>query len=368
MKYPKDKIIIALFLIVILLAIYTTVIFSANELSLSSKSAALYEPSTGSFLYLKNADIKLPMASTTKIMTAIVAIENSDLNKKITVDDRAIGTEGSSLYLKHGEKITMSDLLYGLMLRSANDAAEAIAYAISGSIDSFADLMNETAENIGLSSTHFTNPHGLDDEDHYTTARELALISAYALKNETFSKIVSTKKAVITSDNNDSRLVVNHNKLLNLYDGAIGVKTGFTKKCGRCLVGAAIRDGLTMISVTINAPDDWSDHEKLLDFGFSKLEYKKIVSSGEYIYNVPVLNSSKEFITVKNEDEYGMVKSKGSPDPKIEIKLSRYFSAPIKSGDKMGEIVIYDNDVVLSKIDLVATEDAKSNIKKRLFS
>jgi D-alanyl-D-alanine carboxypeptidase len=172
----------------------------------------------------------------------------------------------------------MGDLLFGLMLRSANDAAAAIAYEISGSIEAFADKMNEKAESLGLTDTHFTNPHGLDDKEHYTTARELAIITGEALKNDTFLQIVSTKKQIITNSDGESRLLINHNKLLNMYENTIGVKTGFTKKSGRCLVGAAERDGVRLITVTINAPDDWKDHTALFDYGFSKLKTEPAVT------------------------------------------------------------------------------------------
>lgn len=268
MKNPKERIAIFTVFLLLLFILYSITISSAGALSVSAKSAALYNPTTKSFLYTKNADIPLPMASTTKIMTALVAIENCPLEKEVLVSDKAIGTEGSSLYLKSGEILTMCDLLMGLMLRSANDAAAAIAYEISGSIEGFADKMNEKAAELGLSNTHFTNPHGLDDEKHYTTAKELALIAAAALENDTFRQIVSSKKCTIKNSDGEVRLLINHNKLLNMYDGAIGVKTGFTKRSGRCLVGAAERNGTTLISVTINAPDDWRDHTALFDYGF----------------------------------------------------------------------------------------------------
>jgi len=272
MKNPKEKIIVFTVFLILIFIVYSTVIFSASDVSVSAKSAVLYDPSSAKFLYTKNADARLPMASTTKIMTALVAIENSRLDVFVEINDNAIGTEGSSLYLKKGEVMTMEDLLFGLMLRSANDAAAAIAYEISGSIEAFADKMNEKAENLGLADTHFTNPHGLDDKEHYTTARELAIISGEALKNEVFLKIVSTKKHVIKNFDGEARLLINHNKLLNMYADTIGVKTGFTKKSGRCLVGAAERDGVRLITVTINAPNDWQDHISLLNYGFKKYE------------------------------------------------------------------------------------------------
>lgn len=272
MKNPKERIVIVSIFLILLFIFYATVVFSADGVSVSAKSAALYDPASKSFLYTKNADMQLPMASTTKIMTALVAIENADLDKSVSISDDAIGTEGSSLYLKRGETMTMKDLLMGLMLRSANDAAAAIAYEISGSIEAFAEKMNEKATQIGALNTNFTNPHGLDNPSHYTTAKDLAIITAEALSNKTFLNIVSTKKHIIKNSDGEARLLTNHNKLLNLYDGAIGVKTGFTKKSGRCLVGAAERDGTRLISVTINAPDDWNDHKALFDYGFFKLK------------------------------------------------------------------------------------------------
>ncbi|MBR5314699.1 MAG: D-alanyl-D-alanine carboxypeptidase, partial [Clostridia bacterium] len=197
-------------------------------LDVSAHSAFVIDGDSGLTVYEKNADAKMGMASTTKIMTCIVAIENCNLEKDVSVSDKAIGVEGSSIYLQKGETLTMKQLLYALMLQSANDAATAIACEISGSTEEFAVLMNEKAKSLGLKNTHFTNPHGLYDENHYTTARELALITKHALENPTFREIVSTIKTTIPLNNDEGvRALVNHNKLLRIYDGAIGVKTGF---------------------------------------------------------------------------------------------------------------------------------------------
>ena len=217
-------------------------VFASSELNLSAKSAVLYEPTTGEFLYEKNANLRLGMASTTKIMTALIALESLDLDQEIAVDDRAIGIDGSSIYLERGEIMGAEELIYSLMLRSANDAAEALAYEISGSIEAFCELMNEKAHSLGLENTSFKNPHGLDAKEHFTTAHDLAIISAEALKNQKFKEISSTYKKVVES-NFQTRTLVNHNKLLKMYDGCIGVKTGYTQACGRSLVGAAERDG-----------------------------------------------------------------------------------------------------------------------------
>ncbi len=272
MKNPKERILSAIIFIAILLFIYAFAVSSAAEPTVSARAAVLYEPTEKSFLFEKNADTRLPMASTTKIMTALIAIEKLSPDAEITIMPEACGIEGSSLYLKPGEILTASDLITGMMLRSANDAAAALAYEISGSIEGFATLMNERAAAMGLTDTSFCNPHGLDGKEHYTTARELAFISAEAMNNPAFKAIVSTKSCTITNSDGYRRLVTNHNKLLSLYEGATGIKTGYTKKSGRCLVGAAEKDGISLISVTINAPDDWNDHAKMFNYGFSILK------------------------------------------------------------------------------------------------
>ena len=211
------------------------------------------------------------MASTTKIMTAVVTLENADLFAKVTVPSVAVGVEDSSMYLAKDETLLVKELLYGLMLTSGNDAATALAYYVGkGNIQTFVDMMNSKAKALGLENTNFTNPSGLPDDNHFTTARELAKITCYALQNPVFAKITATAKVTI-----GHRTLVNHNKMLSMYDGAIGVKTGFTKKAGRCLVSAATRNGVTLVCVTLNAHDDWNDHISALDSGFERC--KKIV-------------------------------------------------------------------------------------------
>lgn len=271
MKDNREKIFAILITAALIFSLFTIFVYSAqrNEIKISAKAAALLDTDNDTFLYRKNENTRLSMASTTKIMTAIVAIENAELDKTVAVDDRAIGIEGSSIYLKKGEELTVMSLLYALMLRSANDAAAALAYEISGSIEDFSSLMNDKVRELGLTDTNFENPHGLDSANHYTTAHDLAIIASYALKNSIFKEISSTKKIEIESSY-ETRLLVNHNKLLSMYDGCIGVKTGYTKKSGRSLVSAATRGDKTLVCVTINAPDDWNDHKKLLDFGFTR--------------------------------------------------------------------------------------------------
>jgi len=239
--------------------------------STSAASAVLYDATSEQFLALSSPDVRRPMASTTKIMTALVVLEKCTLSEYVTVASEAVGVEGSSIYLFAGEQITVETLLYGLLLSSANDAAAALAIHTAGSIAAFADLMNERAAAMGLSDTHFANPHGLHDEAHYTTARELALIAAEAMKNEVFSKIVATKRYSAPQIGTDAcRLFLNHNRLLRSYEDAVGVKTGYTRAGGRCLVSAARRDGLCLIAVSLNDGNDWRDHAALLDWGFAE--------------------------------------------------------------------------------------------------
>ena len=325
------------------------------EISVSADSAVLYLPETDTFLYEKNADQRMPMASTTKIMTALVAIENAEMDELIRVPEEAVGTEGSSAYLRGDELITLEEMLYALLLQSANDVAVSLAYHIGGGIDGFAEMMNSRAAEMGLVNTHFTNPHGLDDRLHYTTARELAIIAAEALKNESIRSIVATKrKSFVTEER--SRTYVNHNKLLSLYDDAIGVKTGYTRRCGRCLVGAAERDGLTFISVTLNAPNDWSDHAKMLDLGYDSLEKTTLCEAEDFSFSLPVLDGDAESVAITNTEAKSVITKKGEHEIKKYIKLCRYTIAPVKAGDILGEVIFTMDGEELARVPLVARE------------
>ena len=239
----------------------------ALPLKKQSRGAVVIEQSSKRVLYDECMNEKCYPASTTKVLTALCVLENLPLDKIITVPKEAEGVEGSSIYLKEGQKISVKDLLLGLMLRSGNDAAVTLAVATSGNIQNFANLMNETAKRCGADGSNFVNPHGLHDEMHYTTAYDLALICAKAYENEDFCKIVSTSKAKITVDD-EARYIGNKNKLLHLYDGANGVKTGFTKKSGRCLVSGAKRSGMQVVGVVLNHSDMWNDTVRMLDFAF----------------------------------------------------------------------------------------------------
>ena len=242
--------------------------FCMNAFGYSAKSVCLYDMNTKEVVYGYNEKIPMEPASITKIVTAITALSLGDTEEIVTIDSKSAGTEGSSLYLKAGEKITLKDLLYGLMLHSGNDAANAIANHFG--YENFIDEMNETARMAGAVSSHFENPSGLPDDEHYVTAVDMAKITAYALENPVFREISSTKNAEISNGEAGSRYLKNHNKLLWMYENAIGVKTGFTKSAGRTLVTAAENDGRILVCVTLNAPDDWNDHISL---------YKKYLES-----------------------------------------------------------------------------------------
>lgn len=367
MKKPTERLLSAIVVIILIFLIFTAFMLTTNaqadKLSLSAKSASLYEPNTKSFIFTKNADAKLPMASTTKIMTALVALEHADLNELIEIPEEACGVEGSSLYLKSGEILTVKDLLYGLMLRSANDAATAIAYHISGDIENFSILMNNKASELGLKNTNFANPHGLDADNHYTTAKDLAIIASAALENNVLREIVSTRTAVITNTDGFSRTLVNHNKLLRLYDGAFGVKTGYTKSSGRSLVGAAERNGITLISVTINAPDDWNDHIKLFDMGFSSLR-SFLLEEGEISYSLPVISGKSDNISVCNKQSFKTVYDASIDTPTYKVELPRYVSAPIKKGQRVGKLYVVQGDKIIFETDMIAECDIYFNKKR----
>ena len=362
----NKKLICFLAVSVTLFALLTLSVYATDTPSVSAGAAALYEPVTKQFLYSKNVNTRLPMASTTKIMTAIVAIENSDPDDIVIIADEAAGIEGSSAYLVSGEALTMEELLYALMLRSANDAAAAIAYHISGGIEEFAAVMNEKAEELGLSDTHFTNPHGLDDKAHYTTAHDLAIIAAHALENPYLKNIVSTYKKSFSSDNR-TRTYVNHNKLLKLCDGAIGMKTGFTKKSGRCLVGAVERDGLTFITVTLNAPDDWRDHSTLFDLGYERLERINFANTNEYAYDVSVLDGEEQTVRVSNEEGASIILEKGEHTVESYVKLARFAVAPIKKGDILGEVIFTVDGEISASVKITAQSDVAKKDNRGFF-
>ena len=342
--------------------VFTLCEIDAGAIDVSANSAILVEASSKTILYAKNEDVRRPMASTTKIMTAYIALMKGRLNDVVTCSPKAVRVEGSSMYLKAGEKVTLEELLYGLMLSSGNDAANVIAEHISGSIEEFVALMNKTAKEMGLYNTSFETPSGLDGENHYTTARDFALLTIEALKNEDFAKIVKTKSITFNKENG-SRTLVNHNRLLRSYEYAVGVKTGFTKKAGRCLVSAAEKDGVTLVAVTLDASNDWRDHKNMLDFGFSKTKNIKLTDESD-VYNLRVVSSDVKSVNVSpKRDKTAVIFDNDNPQIKKIVELPRFAYAPIAAGEKVGAIRYYINGKELDSVDLVATQSAPLNVE-----
>lgn len=305
-------------------------------------ASAVMEVTSLRLLGGSNENIRLPMASTTKVMTALVAIESADVNGIVTVPKAAVGIEGSSIYLTEGEKLSLKELLFGLMLRSGNDAAVAIAVHVGGSIENFAKMMNEKASSLGLSNTNFTNPHGLHDEKHYTTAYDLAVISSVAMCNPIFKEIVGTKMAVISGPDNTQRYLANKNKFLSNYQGATGVKTGYTKAAGRCLVAGSKRGNMELVSVVLNVPPMYEECGKLMDTAYSTYEMCRILEKGKVVSEIPVKNGKSDEVSLcVLEDVYYPLKSGEREKLSMTVNLiEQAMVAPVNKMKKCGEVKI----------------------------
>lgn len=336
------------------------------DFSSSAKSAIMIESTTGRILYEKNKSEKLPMASTTKIVTAITAIENAkDLDTPFEIDSRAVGISGTSIYLQPKEKLSLRELLYGLMLRSGNDASVAIAYAVGGSIDNFCELMNQTAKKAGANDSSFKNPHGLDEKGHYTTAFDLAKITAYALENETFKEIVSTKTKTICEDQDNKRYLVNKNKLLAKMDGCIGVKTGFTDDAGRCLVSACERDGLRLISVVFNCGPMFEESEALLEKGFEKFSMIEILPAYHYIDSVTLDNGEKASVGLYSLRSFSLpLSEREQSNLNVVFDVPNHLSAPIKKDQEVGNVQIYYDKHLIFEEKIYTIEEVDSKLLK----
>lgn len=334
--------------------------FSIPCYAKASSGMVLIEASTCRVLTSNNAEEKLPMASLTKIMTALVVINKiSDLEEKVVIDGRSAGIEGSSMYLKAGEIISVKDLLYGLMLVSGNDAATALALHTAGSIDSFAAMMNETAKELGLINTHFLNPSGLYEDGHYTTAYDFACLTAYALKNNVFAEIVKTKTYKV-----GNRTLVNHNRLLRELDGCVGVKTGYTKICGRCLVSAAERDGVTLICVTLNYSDDWNVHKKLYSEHFSRCTRVLLLERKEIYNSLKVAGGHN--VGYYCTDVYGVIID-GEQEVKIKINVPPFIYANKKNGEQVGVVEVSKDGIVLATSPLLLDRNTRLKEKTPSF-
>lgn len=362
---------LSLFLIlsIALFAFPALPVFAGDALAASASSAILFHPASGAVLFEKDADRRRPIASTTKIMTALTVLAGeNDLNRSFTVPLESTGIEGSSLYLQAGETLTVMELLYGLMLASANDAATALACAVAGSVPAFAEKMNRMGRELGLCDSHFANPHGLDDPDHYSTARDLARLTAAALENDVFKEIVATRRYSIAGVDGGKRYLSNHNKLLSLYPDCIGVKTGFTKKSGRCLVSAAERDGITLIAVTLNDPNDWNDHIALFDYGFSIMEKRTVLKKDELVLECPVVNGDTPTVKVTNAEEITLTLPSSVSTPKRLVSLPHFLPAPLRQGEIAGYVAYEFNGKVIGESPLVVAEPIGEILyKKGLF-
>lgn len=299
-RYVKYAVIAALVTITAFFALFVGRTTSLAETVSCAASMITTEAGSGRVLYEKNADVRRPMASTTKIATAITVIDNvPDLEKTVVIPDCAVGVEGSSIYLSKGETASIRDLLYGLMLQSGNDCAVALAVTTAGSVEKFAALMNETARKCGANDTNFVTPHGLHDDNHYTTARDLAKISAYAMKNATFREIVSSKRHTMPWAGHDcDRVILNKNKILTTFDGGDGIKTGYTKKVGRCLVASATRDGMTIISVVLDCGPMFEECRNLMEKAFEEYSLVDITALAPDV-KAEVRDGAKKTVTLR---------------------------------------------------------------------
>jgi len=348
-----------------LISLSQLVFASPNLPNITAKSAILIEASTGKIIYEKNAKQILYPASTTKIMTLITALEQGNLEDVLTVSTNAASTEGSSIYLEAGERLKMLDMLYGVMLLSGNDATVAVAEHISGSTEKFAQLMTNKAHAIGAANTNFTNPNGLPDRNHYTTAQDLAIITAYGYKNPVFRQIVGTQHKIIPWNNKGyDRDLYNENKLLWMYNGANGVKTGYTEAAGPCLVSSATRDNIQLIAVILDADQMWDDSKVLLDFGFSKLRTVELFKQGEVLKTTRVVAGKSDSVKLVAVSDMLVPVSDGDLDQfEVVVEGSNKIEAPIEVGQKLGVARVLYKNKEIGEIDLIATE----NIEKKSF-
>ena len=314
--------------------------------ALSAEKAILLDCATDRVLYEKDPDARSLIASTTKIMTALIVCEQCNVLDRMRIPREAVGIEGSSMYLQEGEILTIQDLLYGLMLHSGNDAAVALAIYCGGTVEGFVERMNDKARVLGLTNTHFENPNGLDSPGHYSTARDLAVLADYAMANPIFYKTVSARNVTV-----GTRYLRNHNKLLWQVEGADGVKTGYTKAAGRILVSSATRDGRRLIAVTVNDPCDWQDHKELLEEGFSRYQVKTLVSEGERIGTVEIAGGEALEAELLAAEDFAFAVAE---DETVTLDLTGpgFVYAPVAEGADAGFAHVRLNGKAVGKVKL----------------
>jgi D-alanyl-D-alanine carboxypeptidase len=332
----------------------------ALAINTSATSAILVDADSKRVLYEQNADRKMLIASTTKIMTALVALRNGNLSDEVTVSKNAAHTEGSSMYLKAGETLTLETLLYGLMLCSGNDAAVAIAEHIGGSVDQFARMMNETAQALEMTSSSFANPNGLDHELHYSTARDMAKLACAAMENEMLVRIVSTKQITI-----DGRSMSNHNKLLSYQEGCLGLKTGYTKAAGRTLVSCAEKDGQHLVAVTLQDGNDWADHQALYDYGFSAYPLKYAAVIGRPIEYYPVVGGERSQVSLVAAESFAWPVA-ANEKLKMTVEVKQELCAPLIAGTIVGEAVFSLDGCEVGRVRLLCGETVAPRVESAL--
>lgn len=341
------------------LALTAALSVPAQAVSTYASCAILMDADSGRVLYAQNIHEKRLIASITKLMTALVAVEHTaDLEEVVTIRQEWLGSEGSSIYLRAGEQITMKGLLYGLLLQSGNDAAMAIACHVAGDAAAFVAMMNERARELGMENSSFANPSGLNDENHYSTAYDMALLACACLENETVAEICATQCATV-----GTRTFYNHNKLLYRYEGCVGMKTGYTEKAGRTLVSAAQRDGQTLVCVTLNDGNDWNDHTKLLDYGFSVYPAQTLCQQGQVFSAVRVSGSLIPALSVVAAEQVSFPLCDGE---KLEcsVEFADEVQAPVAAGDKVGWAEWTLNGQVVARTELVCACGAGMDIVK----
>jgi len=335
-------------------AILAAILFFPFEAgAISAQRAILVDGQTGRVIYEKAADERSLIASTTKIMTALIVCEQCNVLDRVRIPKEAVGIEGSSMYLQEGEILTVQELLYGLMLRSGNDAAVALAIYCGGTVEGFAELMNDKARLLGMVSTHFENPNGLDSPGHYSTARDMALLACYAIKNPIFHKTVSTKTVTV-----GQRVLQNHNKLLWQLEGADGIKTGYTKAAGRILVSSAVRGGRRLVAVTMNAPSDWQDHKQLIEMGFSNYKVKKVIDAGMVLGTAEVIGGDRKHVKLLSASDFFFALS-DQENVKVVLAKPDFVYAPVCIGQCAGTAYVCIGDAVVGKIPVIYGNDSE---------
>ena len=335
--------------------------------NVTATSAIVIEASTGHVIYSRNAEQRMFPASTTKMMTLIMALESGRMDEIVTVGSNADGAEGSTLWLNAGENIPLRELLYGMIMVSGNDAAIAIAEHLDGTVYQFAEHMNKKAAEIGAKNTHFTNPHGLPDDNHYTTAHDLALLAAYGYKLAEFENIVTAKEVSYGWIHDFPKIFRSENQMLWLYRGGNGIKTGYTDKAGRCLISAAKRDGIQIISVVLDSEYMWNDSILLLDYGFNNVKFEKLVKADEVVKNIPVMSGRKKSVQVKTTGEIVMPIFGNDEPYQVVYDLPKVLNAPVTNGQKVGKVRVMYGDKEAAAVDIIATADIEQKSFFRWF-